>query len=552
MNLIILLDDKEFNTFEKYKNSWFLINNSSLYKQAKEVGLNCVFFNVGALYSSTDKKILDDYALIIRDICKDNDSIKPILNFGYLRIQLPILMLYQQIKLLIQDKGISRIILFGGSEYTFLPSFGGEGEGKRRLYKASWFFNIFIYQLFFSEVEIEWRKKERKIKFFFLQKVRDSFYQIKAILFQIKTLSKGYYWASTTNEAIKYLFYSNLPVQQAHVKHIRDKILRSGTELFSLYCPKDTWWTYSKKCKYQNKKIISTYFEAMKLKIPNNKNGFLRYNSSAFLSLYRTYYLYYLYEYNNIKDILKNISRVNITVISDMTIGFDIFALNQVCCEQGYRHINYQYVSMPLLPLPVYEMADEYYLYSKDIFDLYKQKSNIFKRYIILKKEPNLPAKIKRITLFLQPDEYTQSYIDFLNELCELYKKRKADFIIYLKPHPRQDRMSEFNFFVEHNSFLEWVSKDLSADEAILSTDIVVSILSTTLYEAFTYGVIGVICNYKKMYTNIVTTEACCSEVNFIITSASELYDLIDEYEVTCNNYLHRYYKYSERIKEDG
>ena len=108
--------------------------------------------------------------------------------------------------------------------------------------------------------------------------------------------------------------------------------------------------------------------------------------------------------------------------------------------------------------------------------------------------------------------------------------------------------INEFDNYVKQYPFLKWTKKDLSADEAIKSTDIVISILSTTLYEAFTFGTIGVICNYKEMYTDVVTTEACCSEVNFMITNASDLYDLIDDYEKTREDYLNRYYKFLERI----
>ena len=457
--------------------------------------------------------------------------------------------MYQQIEALIREKSIKQIVLFGGSEYTLLPSFGGEGEGKSVLYKASWFYNAFIYQLFSSDIEIEWRKKEKRIKFYFIQRTRDTLFQIKAVLFHIKSLSKGFYCTGLTSEPKNNIIYSNLPVQQSHLKHIQDRILQTDADVYALYRPNDDLWPQIKKCVYKkNKKIISTFLKANRLKFSNTQNSFLQYDKSAFLSLYRTYYLYFLYEYNSIKDVIPKALGPNTSIISDMTLGLDIFALNQVCRELGYKHINYQYVSMAPLSLPIYEMADEYYIYSKETFDLYSQKSSIFKRYMILKRDPELPLKITRITLFLQPDEYTQSYIDFLGELCDLYYTRNAEFQIFIKPHPRQDRVNEFDNYVKQYPFLKWTKKDLSADEAIKSTDIVISILSTTLYEAFTFGTIGVICNYKEMYTDVVTTEACCSEVNFMITNASDLYDLIDDYEKTREDYLNRYYKFLERI----
>lgn len=68
MKLIVLLDEKEYGTFDEYKDSSFLINDSSLYRRAKEKGLDCTFFNVRAIYSSTDIQTLDNYASIYQNL----------------------------------------------------------------------------------------------------------------------------------------------------------------------------------------------------------------------------------------------------------------------------------------------------------------------------------------------------------------------------------------------------------------------------------------------------------------------------------------------------
>lgn len=491
---------------------------------------------------------------------KDYETmIKALENTIYDRFLLTIYSYLNYVKDILLKYNIDEIVLYDGSMQVYCMSTGAEGEGERDNYKTNWLINAIIYQCFCTRKKITWINK-RSALIMSLKNYLQHFKEVGRFLFSnfvgaIRDKEK-----STTNFNYRSGYHNivsivDLPLQYRHLRNLFEGIQNlnwvslTTTQTVLSHVPNFEVVYIGKMSIFEIAKIV---FRTYKIPLYSYKCNLFSINSHSFTRELR----YLLCVYNLRKEtlkkyLLKNRIDSRFKLVTNTTVGVDLTTVRDLCKELKIKHYNFQYVSMDKTLYPDLDLAGRYYLYSKRTYDLYKTKSNCYHLYFptIKKSIKKMSTKEIVFTIFMQPDEFVQDYIDYMNELFPILKNRKNIRVI-VKPHYRQNCMGVIESLVNQFEFTELASNSEDCSSIIMRSDLCMSIHSSVLFETLTLQVPSIIYNRDHKYdTFIHNNDACYPEVNFEIVKAIDTMKYLDNIQDTKSRYDDRLQKFMESIQ---
>lgn len=433
------------------------------------------------------------------------------------------------------------IVLYGGSDYTFVTTVGGEGEGYRKNFQLNWMVNAIIYHTYCNNHHIIWENKENTALLKIKNYIRWRRQYLKVVISHLKQ-SLYYLGVKHKNPLFlsKYVSIIDLPLQFNNL----DRLLRGTSADNIVYLAMNPLCCEVLKNKGRPfcavpplsfREIVSIVFrnsisrnEKKKIKIP-------QLGLSLTPLIREIQYCYFVYEArlrrllavcNNVFD--KNNLK---TLVTSYTVGNDIVSAHNLAKQMSLKHINFQGVTMGRILYPELELADEYFLYSKKTFDCYKKYSDSYKFYLPIfqnnRKEQHAGLIL---TLFLQPDSYVYDYFPYIEWLSSK-NWCQYNLTIVIKPHYRQNELNTICEMVINNPSIRVADKMEDCSELINKTDIAVSMHSSVLFESMASGVLTIVYNPNGKYDNEVYNEDICfSEVNNVITQAEQTLQFVDNY----------------------
>lgn len=537
MKLFILLDSSNISNI--------LQNEDVVLSSNLKSGVNCSkidFVNYDLCDESVD--LSNSINLIFSNFSYE---FEPFRNTYFMRVFRPINSIIKQISDLISLYKPDELILLGGSNYKFLTLTGGEGEGEHLLYKSSWLFNSFIYDYFKDEINIQWYNKKPAFIFKILHFVREKYlFYGKIILhfFKNTTRKEKIISDEPQPDKIQLFAFVKLPLQHNHFKNLLKDIngvkIRYLTPIISRLYGDDI---------SEYKIRVKEYLQSCK-KFKNSKKNFLdgrvllklnekwiELNSAIIVNTIQLNYILYYSNFAALKRFFKeyNTKKNKAYIISNMTFGEELILLNRIGNEFKIPHYNFQAVAMSKMLFPQIHLADKYFLYANKTYNLYKKFDNTYFYYFPVNRAiTELKFKKKNqlvLTLFTQPDRFTDQYIDFLEDILpELNKLSGIDFII--KPHYRQNRIQTFEKLAERYSFVKIKKSTVLPEEIIKVSDFILSISSSVLFEGITLNCPGIIIDFNSLnYKAIYENDICFPEINFVIRKKDDLTHIIKNHQ---------------------
>lgn len=470
-----------------------------------------------------------------------------------------------QIEEIINRYNVKHIVLVGGSELPYITTTRGEGEGVKWWYRTSWLMSSVIFKAFSSEnIEISWEKKEKIWQTKFRHLVRENILFVREILAAIKRyfVCRNLFINTFKNEKyiiviapleLQYRHLNDLMLSQnitncIYITNYKNKIDKKLENQYIIpITMKKIYENILLICRTKANKVIYKYD---KLNLELNDI----YLKRSFKTLWLTNLNIISNYFNTIKKIEKKIDYV----VTDMTFGSELQQIHRLCVENNIKHINFQYVAMVKLLFPEMELADEYYLYAHKVYSLYSKYSCIYKYYLPIKKikksERNGDETI--VSIFTQPDMYTERYLIFINMFLEKLNELKEKIKVIIKFHYRQDKKEIFISYSKKYNFVEIVEGEESVMNVFNRSDFAMSMTSSILFEAFLVGEPAIILDIDGKDTEYISNnDFAVEEVNFRIKKIENLIDILKNKEKYKEVYFQRrekFIKENEAIKEIG
>jgi len=289
-----------------------------------------------------------------------------------------------------------------------------------------------------------------------------------------------------------------------------------------------------------------TYFKS-KSKIFNLHllNKQIDIKTSRFRRNFRIMLFEYLFKKN---EILKTISFYKLynanSFITNMTYGVDIQTIHNISKHLDIKHVNFQYVAMSRVAIPNLKLADEYYMYSKKTQEFYSKYNKNYKLYMpIVKADKSVKKKNSSllVTIFTQPDNYTNEYIELIESIANEIMKLKMEIKLNIKLHYRQDKIEKFKLIKNKFKFIEILKNEISVSQIITKSDVVISITSSVLFESMIHNVVGFIVDLDgKKRQHIFNNDLCYPDVNFYMQTIEEVIDGFINFESKKREYINR------------
>ncbi len=559
MRLIIILDEK-ISSIQITVNDVVLTNNFQYYANNNDVGI---------MTKLVDYSLVDENNEPAEAINKMFTSIgtdyKNYRNTLYMRIFRPMFSIIKQIEKLIKEMNINELTLIGGSEHLFLTINSAEGEGEKWWYKSSWFYNTIINQYFKETIKINWLNKENKRKIALINYIRDRmilFNGILKILYRsISNIRRSAPIYNFQNKKTPTISIINLSLQYEHLNSLLTRIKNIESLFVIPYRmvinnKSNIVRNYPIQLKYLLRFI---YSECNLKKLEQKQVNFLLFNknipisTSSLRQSLKLLHLQFCIKTKELTILLGQIKLPNHAyLITDMTFGDDIILCNNVAKKHKIQHYNFQYVAMSKMLFPQIDLADKYYLYSKRTFDLYKIYSNTYKYYLPIKIHPkehiSSSSENLKIVIFTQPDEYSARYLNFIEKLFNRIQSENLKIDIIIKPHYRQDRMAEFEYYVSKFNFSKLATKDESCEKLILIADLCLSMTSSVIFEALMLGKMTGIINLDDQDQDFIyNNDTCFPEINFVVKSIEEVLTIIKQYHDYLSSFKLRYNQLLEK-----
>ena len=475
-------------------------------------------------------------------------------NSIYHMVLRPIVHVLAMLERVIQQEQINEIWLFGGSEQVFFTLSHAEGEGTKRLYHSSWLFNPIVNE-YFSEnksLKIVWKKKKIYFSHAMLYWFREHYnYYRRALGYMGRKLLEGkdHIPIENSNKKIAILL-ADLELQYKHLAKVTEGIT-SYEKLFILGrkinpAPEDV------VCQLPSLSVLSTLEilkEIRKARSPKKWIGF-QLNGHVIkicakqIMLGSTERLFIaLYQEKALSRLIQSIGPENIQcVCTNRTMGADICYVQNVCKEHELLHVNFQYVAMQEILYPNMNVADRYYLYSRNVFELYKDYGKQFKYYLPLDKQcfTERNDQAHRIVIFTQPDAYTDRYLSAIKAILRCFQDNKSQIEIIIKLHYRQDKIADFVSCERYYSHTKVLTKG-NAGEVMNTCDCVISMTSSVLFEALLKGIPTIILDFDGLDEPLIKESGVCvPEVNYVVHSPQEVLELINNYSEFWREYRKR------------
>lgn len=485
---------------------------------------------------------------------------KILANAMYVTIFLKIVTYIVEIEKILLKNDIKKIILVGGNKDFYFSISDAEGEGEKWFYKSSWMINSILNNYYKDKIDILWLKKENILISKLKHTLRDNFlyykvilYEIiKRLLFHIKKEKKYRRNIEIDLKNKNVLSIVGLELQYIHLKELFKSL--KGKINFICFSFSKQIVKKNKNCLFLEPLEIRELFSLLKISLKFNKNKKkiyyfkwknlkIKLEEKKIKKAIKVEYLYNLIRIKKMYKALKLIQNQNIKpnfLVTNMTIGSDIGICHKFARNKGIKHINFQYVTMGKIMYPNLNLADEYYLYSKSTYEIYKKYSSIYKYYFPLNdKNIYLETVNEVITIFLQPDHYAERYLEFLEKLAFYIEKEKYNLKFKIKFHYRQNKVKELNELIAKYKFYDLVDKDISARKCILESKCIISMTSSVLSESMFLHIPGIIIDIDgkdREYLN--KNDVCGKEVNFRVNSYEQLFNILkyfDKYQEIYN-----------------
>lgn len=466
-------------------------------------------------------------------------------NTYFMRVFRPICSVILQIEELLNSEPITELVLVGGSSEAFITLNGGEGEGEKFLYKSSWLFNDFIYQYFNKTIPIRWGNKNNKLIFSLFHIVRENiFFYIRSIKNLIQSTRLKNTLLKQKKGQPNIFSFVNLPLQYRHLTNLtidlkkhnkcfitafNSKILQNKDEGILAY-------------KITLKEVVIAFRKYKKLKTSLTRGDLIFYFNNNRILLPKTMFIrsfklnFILFEskLSGLKDLFKNYIKTDKSCfITDMTFGEDIILVNECSKIMNIPHYNFQIVGMSKMLFPQMNLANRYFLFSKKTLQLFQKYNSTYEYYLPNFKNDIVEncgkGEVLTLSIFTQPDTYTEKYLKFLNGILPLIDKIDKKIKVLIKPHYRQNRINEFEELAKMYKNVEIRKNSETAENVIEQSDFVLSMTSAILFETVTLNRPGIIINMDPLDDKIIyENDICCPEINFVIKSTTELMGIIN------------------------
>ena len=468
-------------------------------------------------------------------------------NTYFMRVFRPICSLIIQIEELLEKESITELLLIGGSPLAFITLNSGEGEGEKHFYKSSWLFNDFLMQYFNKTIPIRWENKKNKFIFSLLHIIRENtFFYLKLI----KNLASSFIFKNSPlipntsiNESNIFSFVQ-LPLQFKHLKSLTENLNLSNNFFISSFNSivskgkKSNIYTY--KVSFSSTLRSIKKFKNLKFNIKSqdfifrfqNKNISL--NKNIFIRSLMNNFIFFQINLTSLMDLFKRVELKNKAYFfGNMTVGEDVILVYELSRKLNIPFYNFQAVTMSKIIFPQMNLAERYFLYSKKTHHLYEKFNSSYefylpffqKKYIYKLKEEDTVV----LTLFTQPDTYTDRYIDFLNLVLPLLSRLKTKVRLNIKLHYREHRINEFIEISNQYEFVEIIENLTLVESVIKKSHFILSMTSSVLYESIVIGRPGIIIDFDGQDFNwIYDNDICYPEINFIIKSANDLFEILN------------------------
>lgn len=450
-----------------------------------------------------------------------------IANEAYIKFYRPIFMVIANVEKQLGENSIDELVLYEGCETPYFITEGAEGEGVRDHYITNWMVNAFIYSQYKDKLRITWNKKNRAILLRFKNYYRNFLNTAKMIVSQgLRGIFECRKSTDIETSGITLVSVITLALQKANL----DTTLKGVNKAHHVY--------YSYNRELVNEDNVNPVIELSLCGLYKSIRFVRRLKQPRAIKLMdlpvpalerELKYLvqkYAIYE-ERLRQTIMNVTWSDKTVmVTNTTVGMDMMVCRNIARQVGWRHINLQYVSMGRVLYPNLDLADEYYLYARRTYDLYKYYSDNFRLYLPLTKGRQKRGNLNKtivFSIFTQPDSFGKEYVDYLRLVLPEIMKSNKDIKVIVKPHYRQDNVDELREVTEKYDFAKLAEPKDSCSDILSRTTIAMSINSSVIFEAMMAGVPTVVYNPEdKYHSTVYNNDFCYPEVNFVIEDAQQ------------------------------
>lgn len=455
-----------------------------------------------------------------------------IANEVYVRFLLPIYTVIANVEKLLSEQDVDEIVLYEGCDYPFFMAEGAEGEGIRNHYKTNWLVNVFVYHFFKGRINISWLKKDSIV----LMRWRNYFRNKKHIVrLLLSRCLRGIIERRFTSQIV--------PSEKQIVSIITLELQKRDLDakLSDIKNNQHLYYSYNREL-VDNKDVlpiqelsISEFFHTIVYvkRLHRPKELMLLGVRIHALNRELQYLMqkHFIYEKRLEKTLLSSMHPKGTIMLTNTTVGMDMIAIRNVSRRLGWRHINMQYVSMGRVLYPDLDLADEYYLYARKTYDLYKDYNSIFHLYFPIKNKTRQVVKGSSIkyTIFTQPDRYAYDYIEYLKEVLPALSLLNSGIEVIIKPHYRQSDLKPFISFCDRFPFVRLASSNENVEHILNETTIAMSMHSSVIFEAMMNHVPTIVYNPEdKYHEDVYNNDICYPEVNFVIEEPMQTMGILD------------------------
>jgi hypothetical protein len=105
------------------------------------------------------------------------------------------------------------------------------------------------------------------------------------------------------------------------------------------------------------------------------------------------------------------------------------------------------------------------------------------------------------ISIFTQPDDFKKDYLEIIEDVINIINKHDLDFQLNIKLHPRERDAAIFEKFSERYSNLSIITNELSSNELVLKSDLIISINSGVIMQSIIIGTPIISVNYDLKHS---------------------------------------------------
>lgn len=435
----------------------------------------------------------------------------------------------------IKEYSVTTLCLFGGNpRVQFLPLTLAEGERAFRfLYKRTWFLNYFANQAFKEKLTVEFKNKTPMVFLKVIRSIRPMAIILGKLISTLKRIikKKGSSRNNVKNFDVKKeiaLIMVRNPIQVEPLIPMYNEIERDN-EFIPLYLAYENY-SNNKLVNELNKRNLRylDLYEILNMQIwlssiksiikikKGNKNIFL----DKVINESRIFF--------SVKEISVNLLPfiIDIIITEKLLTDFSESVQNKICClinnethsyhsgiqgewikKRNCASFGIQHVTISNKLLPKISRVSTMFMMSKEITkqlsEIKPDEDFIFlgpMSYDLHFNTSEHTDEFKRISIFTQPDDFKKEYLKIIQDIVDIIKENNLRVEFNIKLHPRERDLDSFKNFEINNPNVKVISNEITSNELIKTSDLVVSIHSGILMQSIIIGTPGISINYDKRH----------------------------------------------------